>query len=421
MDDDEALEAEEPPADLELTWSPSPPPSSPSPPKGALRTADNNAADDVQDERAAALRGKQKRQALQAQIRQLQTRTAHLERDIAAALRDRHLDGEGGDLVDAMGALAQQLHGEQHALASQLDRLRASVDTLQHALRQATNTPEFVAGLRATMEGLETGIRQLKEAQRAAYEQLLAEEKTLEREMQAFRRKIESWDRAPPPAAVPAPAAGPPARVAPASDLPPEVRAYDDFVLRHGGLSGGWDEYDHGMFMRHRARARTPGAHIAAVVEALPSKTREDVEAHERWYLELMELRERKNATIQAWKQQQEQLREEQQQQAAAEQQQQAERAARRARRQLEREEARRQEALQAVQQWRDHKEQEATEHARRAQREQERALKEQHRLDRQRQAITNIIINKKEGKKKKKKKKKKTCNNVYMPCEYVA
>ena len=55
------------------------------------------------------------------------------------------------------------------------------------------------------------------------------------------------------------------------------------YVAAGGGLTGGWSEYDHGVFVRERLRHRSPAAAVTAAAAKLVGHTEAEVAAHETW------------------------------------------------------------------------------------------------------------------------------------------
>ena len=62
------------------------------------------------------------------------------------------------------------------------------------------------------------------------------------------------------------------------------------YVDANGGLTGGWSEYDHGVFLRERLRHRTPAAAVTAATAKLVGHEESDVAAHEAWYVTTLSL-----------------------------------------------------------------------------------------------------------------------------------
>ena len=77
---------------------------------------------------------------------------------------------------------------------------------------------------------------------------------------------------------------------------------FERFVAEHGGAAGGWDDYDHGTFLRHRNRLAGKIAFIDAVKEALPPRSEDEIRLHELWFAEYLALQEKKRAAIANWK-----------------------------------------------------------------------------------------------------------------------
>ena len=257
-----------------------------------------------------------KRRELARTLQQDALKTARLEQEIFTAplLRDH------GEVAALREQLALELAADQQRIAAQLERLRSSSAALQGAVVHGAHatTPQFVSGLRSSMEQLEAGIASFKQQQRDVYDAMMLAEKAASREVEACERRIEAWvlgEQQTSPAR-PAPRARH-AAAAP-SDAPPEVQAFARYVAEHGGASGGWDDYDHGTFMRIRGRLGPAHPRLLQTVhEALPMRTLDEVAAHERWMARYLELQEGRRHAIQAWKERAQQQADQRREQAA--------------------------------------------------------------------------------------------------------
>ena len=72
--------------------------------------------------------------------------------------------------------------------------------------------------------------------------------------------------------------------------------------LGGGGHSGGWDDYDHQIFLKVKSHYRSEQEGlIEALLRELPARSREDVEGHEQWHRKYLHLLEEKKAAIAEW------------------------------------------------------------------------------------------------------------------------
>eukprot|EP00041_Stephanoeca_diplocostata_P026069 m.694995 g.694995 ORF g.694995 m.694995 type:complete len:575 (+) comp22886_c0_seq9:132-1856(+) len=256
-----------------------------------------------------------KRQTL-AQIRALGIRAAALERDTTSRLKFRGT-GETRAEHEALEAhrekLARNRDNDAASLTSALEKTRGEVKQFRDMLQNISSAPSFVARVQRLMSQIEGDVLALKDAQRQAYEDLLAREKLLTRDLAAFEERLQQWDR--PGAMQPVPAGtgrdGGTCQAVPAvaggtegMPPPPEVAALDDFLKTSRGPTGGWTEYDHGVFLRERQRHRSESAVVAAVTTKLVGRTEEAVAEHAAWYATYLDLVERKKAAIKRWRQQ---------------------------------------------------------------------------------------------------------------------
>ncbi|XP_019410745.1 PREDICTED: coiled-coil domain-containing protein 112 [Crocodylus porosus] len=202
---------------------------------------------------------------------------------------------------------------ERAKIEQQLSKIHHNVKRLQCQLKDVKPTPEFVEKLREMMEEVENAINAFKEEQRQIYEELLKEEKIATNELSALEKKIEMW-------ALGSTAAErvfqlPSGKISVdktlQNHLPEEVVEFEKFLQRSGGRQGGWDDYDHQLFLQIWTKHKGRASYIDEVLECLSGRTKEDILQHEEWYQEFQILQERKKESIQKWKQKKQQEKDE--------------------------------------------------------------------------------------------------------------
>ncbi|XP_072166981.1 coiled-coil domain-containing protein 112-like [Diadema setosum] len=242
------------------------------------------------------------------EIDQLEKKVVALEREKNTHIYSKRSEfrQEYHELEEQESKTVSDRKAEKTKLSGQLSKMRNSVDKFQHQLQNVQPTPEFVEKLKETMEDIESVVNAFKDQQRKIYEELMREEKMLWQEILAVEKRFESWAQAPPitipqtrPAAKPQPVSS--ARSA-VSSMPPEVAAFERFLQQTGGHRGGWDEYDHGTFMRIRNKYKGRRAFMDEAAVSMPGRNITDVTAHESWYQEYSTLLQRKKEAIQKWR-----------------------------------------------------------------------------------------------------------------------
>ena len=79
---------------------------------------------------------------------------------------------------------------------------------------------------------------------------------------------------------------------------------YRQYVDRHGGLTLGWAEEDHNIFVRVLLRQLEPRLLLETLVESLPQCSRQEVARHIELYSELGQLEHEKRVEMEAFRQQ---------------------------------------------------------------------------------------------------------------------
>ena len=250
----------------------------------------------------------QEKRQLVRELQQLAVRATAVEREAYSGLFVKLVDAPrgSGSLEDIFEQHRISLAQETSRIAQNITRLKGSVGAFQTSLRTIARTPNFITALRTSMESIEQSISSFKRQQREVYDVLLQDEKTAMKEIEAFERRFEAWANEP---SAPSSTNVPPSRrplAKPAhldnADAPIEVADFERYVAEHGGLTGGWDDYDHGTFLRHRNRLAGKLAFIDAVKEALPTRSEDEIRLHELWFAEFLVLQEKKRQAIANWK-----------------------------------------------------------------------------------------------------------------------
>ncbi|EDO36619.1 predicted protein [Nematostella vectensis] len=187
---------------------------------------------------------------------------------------------------------------ERQNLRQQLGKIRSNVDKFQRELMDVKASPAFVQKLKEMMEDIEESIMHFKDQQREYYDTLLQDERTLIKELAATEKKFESWSPLPPPITTAVGAK----KGAVSASLPPAVAAFERFLLQTGGHQGGWDDYDHNMFLKLKAQHKTRDAFLNAAEVSIPGQNLSDLRQHLDWYTEYLSLKESKKLAIQEWK-----------------------------------------------------------------------------------------------------------------------
>lgn len=190
---------------------------------------------------------------------------------------------------------------EKHKLKQQLGKIRSNVDKFQRDLRDVKPSPEFVEKLKEIMEEIENSMMTFKEQQRKVYDDLLREERTYLQEVSAMEKKFDSWSQLPAPATAAADVKKAASTVT--VSLPPAVAAFERFLAQTGGHQGGWDDYDHQLFLKLKSKHKNYTTFMQVAGKGIPGRSMDDVRQHDEWYSEYLILKESKKKAIQEWKQ----------------------------------------------------------------------------------------------------------------------
>lgn len=122
----------------------------------------------------------------------------------------------------------------------------------------------------------------------------MREEKTTTVELNALEKKIEMWALGTSATERISKQSKFPMAKGIQNHLPDEVVELERFLQQTGGRQGGWDEYDHQMFLKLWIKHKGKPVYRDEVLDYVSEKTRVDIQQHEKWYEEFLILEARK-------------------------------------------------------------------------------------------------------------------------------
>ncbi|XP_067135978.1 coiled-coil domain-containing protein 112-like isoform X5 [Centruroides vittatus] len=85
------------------------------------------------------------------------------------------------------------------------------------------------------------------------------------------------------------------------TDFPLELTEFEEFITC-SGPTGGWEEYDHKLFLKYRNKSQTQDIFLKQLSKHIIGKSYENIEEHEKWYKEYLEKKQKKQMAILNWK-----------------------------------------------------------------------------------------------------------------------
>ncbi|XP_054895550.1 coiled-coil domain-containing protein 112 [Poeciliopsis prolifica] len=209
------------------------------------------------------------------------------------------------DVIDELEEYEKILQKERFSqktiLQKQLLKINNGVKKFQKHLTDVKPSPELIERLKEIMLDVEMSINALKEEQCLRFEEYSKEEQTCKQEVVAYERKFENWSLLV-KSNLKLPAASTLKAKPFNKDLPAEVKALEDFLQKTGGSNGGWDQFDHQVFLKVWVKHGGRSSYRKEAKLYLPSKTEEEIRQHEDWHQELLHLQDKKREAIQRWK-----------------------------------------------------------------------------------------------------------------------
>nr|XP_034326270.1 coiled-coil domain-containing protein 112-like isoform X4 [Crassostrea gigas] len=253
---------------------------------------------------------KSKKGEILRELRKLSVQVVALEREKTTHLYSKRSEfrHDFSVLEELDSKLTGDIKSEQVKVKQQLEKISHMVKRFHKELKDVKPTPEFVEKLKVIMEEIEGTITSFKENQRKQYEELIRDERMTYQEIQAMERKFDAWSQLAekPDNKSKTPAAPLASARDITKDLPPQVAAFEKFLEETGGIRGGWDEYDHGTFLKFRNRYKGKIIFIKHALVAIPTKTEEEIRDHEDWYQTYLSMNEKKKESIKKWREKKE-------------------------------------------------------------------------------------------------------------------
>ncbi|XP_056134299.1 coiled-coil domain-containing protein 112-like [Lampris incognitus] len=228
-----------------------------------------------------------------------------VEKEITLSVQSRKnrcwTDGFG-ELEEYEKLLREERNADKITIEKQLEKIHNGVRMFQRQLTDIKPSPKLIEKLKKIMSEVDISINTFKEDQCFSFEELLKEEKICCQQIVANEKKIEIWTLAvrsdlKMPTTTSVKVTKPTGR-----NLPPEVLALESFQQKTGGPYGGWDQYDHQVFLKAWIKHSGQPAYRREAKLYLPDKSLEEMVQHEQWYQELICLQDKKREAILRWK-----------------------------------------------------------------------------------------------------------------------
>ncbi|KAJ3409551.1 hypothetical protein HDU80_000045 [Chytriomyces hyalinus] len=249
-----------------------------------------------------------KKRVLMESVEKVCSKVHVLERDIVSFASKSTFRNEIGSLYASttISADADKLAQEDQLVASQIRKIKTTIHTLLEYLRKSDPGSTSLRIVKQTMDCVEHDISTFRNCGREKMEILLLDEKKLTQEILAFTDRINACaaeelgagddDRVPD---------GRGAKSAQTAGVLTEVTEFQNYLVRHGGYNGGWDDLSHAAFLKLRQKyGANDSKFLTACASSIPGVGFREVQEHESWYRTFRDLLESKKEAIHAWKEQ---------------------------------------------------------------------------------------------------------------------
>ncbi|CAF2486930.1 unnamed protein product [Rotaria sp. Silwood2] len=219
-------------------------------------------------------------------IRQLEKRLRQVIREVDTPFASRHNEYSDvySEFAGEKNSYEQAFNAEKRRIQQHLQRINQSVRSFSKDVRHLKPDLAMVNKIRNSIEEIEQTIYASKEASRLKYEELIAEERLLSNEVQALNDKIELWSKQRPgqQRSDSVPPSGSARKLDTSnSNLLPEIIEYD-----------GEDKF------------------IDDCIGFLPTKTRDHIQEHEKWYRQFLSISNKRRLALKKWRDERNQAKE---------------------------------------------------------------------------------------------------------------
>lgn len=221
-------------------------------------------------------------------------------------------------IEDLERELYQKSESSSRVFFSGMHRIKRQVEEVSGKLRNFVETTKsqgissdydhVVSSLQKLADLVNVQILDFKEKSRLEYEELVQSEKALTSEIEYFSNKFAQWDNEVPKTLKPSMKS-----ITEPQDLPPlkqELMAIDKEIHEGGGQTLGWDDIDHGEFVKlwNKHRNRVTPAFLQTAANVLPLQTLENIKEHAEKYQNWLSLNDKKKELLQKWREEKKKL-----------------------------------------------------------------------------------------------------------------
>ncbi|KAJ3415677.1 hypothetical protein HDV05_004355 [Chytridiales sp. JEL 0842] len=256
---------------------------------------------------------KEKKEAFET-FHKLRTKQLGTERELFNMISKPSIRDQVSEAFDplVLKQSRESVDKESKKLVGQVREVKENVGRLKETLASGDRGPDVLNTIKHVTETIEYSLVLFKETFNETYEHLLQEEKRLSQELALMEDRIASWSHPQKPE--------PSMRTAPAAEettsdrfkawdskegVLEEVVAFQEYLVKHGGWYGGWDDLSHHAFIKLRGKyAGNKTRFLDSCASSIPGISHTEAQAHETWYATFVTLLSAKKEAIKKWKSQ---------------------------------------------------------------------------------------------------------------------
>ncbi|KAI8621066.1 hypothetical protein BC830DRAFT_1077396 [Chytriomyces sp. MP71] len=252
----------------------------------------------------SALMKVKKKRALIESVDKVRGRINALEREIASYTSKSSLKNELGSLYahSSIKADAERLGHDEQILSSQIRKIKDTVASLLGYLKKSEPGSTSLRIVRQTMDSVEQDITGFRSSARERMDILFLDEKKLAQEILLVSERVtDQLDSS--PELMDEVARVSTENLTESEGVLSEVSTFQDYLVRHGGYNGGWDDLSHAAFLKLRQKYGANDARFfSSCVSSIPGVGFREVQEHEAWYRTFKDLLDAKKEAIRLWK-----------------------------------------------------------------------------------------------------------------------
>ena len=213
-----------------------------------------------------------------------------------------------GNIFELNRKMVNHREKQKSSLIAKTNEIQQNIQKAKFSIQNFDDDGN-IESLRKLMESISICTEKLKSSQAVSYENLMNEFSVYENELRAMEKRLVYDTRIKKISNNTNSVSNKrfnyqtDSKNTTSNQLPEEVVEYQNFLVLNGGLTGGWDDFDHSCFVKlYKKFVTNPDKFLEESLISLPNKTIEAIKLHRIWYERFQELLDLNKQAIIRWK-----------------------------------------------------------------------------------------------------------------------